>query len=262
MAQSKTPKTENVAAVLKVVAVLETLADEKWVSLADISQKAMTSKSTAYRLLQTLVDLGYVQQDEETEKYGLTLKLFSLGTRTLSEKEDLLNAADYVMAKLSRLTGESINLGIIDTHELCVTYIHKYDSVYSLSTNSTLGMRNPLHSTSLGKALLAWRDDKEIMDYLAEMPMEKLAPNTITDKLEFMEQLKQIRTSGFAEEVEESETGVRCIAAPIFNQLGKSIAAISISYPIFRFKEENKDKVIQELKSLCLEVSHQLGYWK
>lgn len=261
MSQNKPPKTENVAAALKVFAVLEALANEKWVGLADIAQKAMTSKSSAYRLAQTLVDLGYAEQDPDTEKYGLTLKLFSLSTRTLAEKEDLINAADYAMAKLSRLTGESINLGIIDAHELCVTYIHKYDSIYSLSMNSTLGMRNPIYSTSLGKALLAWRDDKEIKDYLSEMTMVKSAPNTITDKEAFFQQLQQIRTQGFAEEVEESEVNVRCIAAPIFNHLGKSIAAISISYPTFRFVEDKKPETVKILKDVCLAISQQLGYW-
>ena len=162
-------KTENVAAVLKVFAVMEALVEDKRASLADLAQKAMTSKTTAHRLLQTMVELGYVEQDPETEKYGLTLKLFSLGARSLNEHADMLKVADTAMGRLSRATGEAVNLGILDDRDQRVVYIHKYDSVFNLSMKSTLGLRNPLHSTSLGKALLAWRNDEEISDRLAKM---------------------------------------------------------------------------------------------
>ncbi|WP_299820162.1 DNA-binding transcriptional regulator KdgR [uncultured Roseibium sp.] len=253
-------KTENVAAVLKVFAVLESLVDERSVGLADLAQRAMTSKSTAHRLLQTMVDLGYVEQDPETEKYRLTLKLFSLGARSLEEQSDLLRVADKAMGKLSRATGESINLGVLDNQEQRVVYIHKYESFYNLSMKSTLGLRNPLHSTSLGKALLAWRDEDEIRELLAKMDMKKQAPNTITDPEVFFDQLMLTRDRGFAEEVEESEAGVRCMAIPIFNHLGKSIAAVSIGFPLFRFDQGRREEYIELLKACGEEASSALGH--
>ncbi|MEJ8473199.1 DNA-binding transcriptional regulator KdgR [Roseibium algae] len=254
------PKTENVASVLKVFAVLETLADEQRMSLADLAQRAMTSKATAHRLLQTMVELGYVEQDPDTEKYGLTLKLFSLGARLLNEQSDLLRAADKAMGKLSRATGESINLGILDERDQRVSYIHKYDSFYNLSMKSTLGLRNPLYSTSLGKALLAWRDEDEIQDRISGMDMQPLAPRTITEPDELLEQLKVTRQRGYSEEIEESEAGVRCMAAPVFNHLGKPIAAISIAFPLFRFDEARKDEYVNLLTTCGLEASSALGY--
>ncbi|MBP1845195.1 IclR family KDG regulon transcriptional repressor [Rhizobium petrolearium] len=253
-------KTENVAAVLKVFAVVEALVEEKRISLADLAQRAMTSKTTAHRLLQTMVDLGYVEQDPETEKYGLTLKLFSLGARSLNEQADLLRAADKAMGKLSRATGESINLGILDDRDQKVVYIHKYDSAYSLSMKSTLGLRNPLHSTSLGKALLAWRDDDELRERVGKMELTKLAPRTITDREELFAQLRLTRDRGFAEEVEESEAGVRCMAAPIFNYMGKPIAAMSISFPLFRFDEGRKSEYVSLLTTAGMTASSALGY--
>lgn len=254
------PKAENVAAVLKVFAVIEALVDEKRVSLADLAQRAMTSKTTAHRLLQTMVELGYVEQDAETEKYGLTLKLFSLGARSLNEQSDLLRVADEAMGKLSRATGESVNLGILDDRDQKVVYIHKYDSAFSLSMKSTLGLRNPLHSTSLGKALLAWRGDDEIRERIAKMELTKLAPRTITRVEDLVEQLRLTRARGFAEEVEESEAGVRCMAVPIFNYLGKTVAAISISFPLFRFDEGRKSDYVALLTSAGLSASTALGY--
>lgn len=259
-AKSESGKTENVAAVLKVFAVMEALVEDKRVSLADLAQRAMTSKTTAHRLLQTMMELGYVEQDAETEKYGLTLKLFSLGARSLNEQADLLRVADQAMGRLSRATGESVNLGILDDRDQKVVYIHKYDSVFSLSMKSTLGLRNPLHSTSLGKALLAWRAPDEIRERLAKMEFPKLAPRTITDPDVFFAQLHEIQAQGFAEEVEESEAGVRCMATPIFNHLGRPIAAMSISFPLFRFDEARKGDYVALLTGAGRFASETLGH--
>ncbi|WP_078059112.1 DNA-binding transcriptional regulator KdgR [Tropicimonas marinistellae] len=260
MSTQRPPKTENVAAVLKVFSVLETLVQEKRAGLAELAQGAMTSKTTAHRLLQTMVDLGYVEQEPETEKYLLTLKLFSLGARSLQGQADILRVADPVMGKLSRATGESINLGVLDGHENFVTYIHKFDSAYSLAMQSTLGYRNPLHSTSLGKALLAWRDEFEIEDRLRTMQFVKLAPNTITDPDTLQAQLQTVRAQGYAEEIEESEAGVRCMATPILDHLGRSVAAISISFPLFRFEESKKPEYTTLLRECGDEASRALGY--
>jgi IclR family KDG regulon transcriptional repressor len=259
MSDSNT-KTENAAAVLKVFAVFESLAGGKSASLSEIAQTAMTSKTTAHRLLNTLVDLGYVLQDPETEKYSLSLKLFSLAARSLSGRSDLLQVADRVMGKLSRATGESINLGVVDDREQKVTYIHKYDSFYSLSMQSTLGLRNPLHSTSLGKALLAWRDDAEINDRLEAMDFAAVAPRTITDPETLRQQLKTIRQNGFSEEIEESEAGVRCMSTPVLDHMGKSVAAISIAFPMVRFDEDKKADYVSLLRAAGEEASAALGF--
>lgn len=256
----KPQKTENAAAVLKVFAILESLAEERRASLADIAQRAMTSKTTAHRLLQTMIDLGYVEQEPDTEKYGLTLKLFGLGARILRGQEDLLRAADREMGKLSRATGESINLGVMDDFDQRVAYIHKYDSTYNLSMQSTLGKRNPLHSTSLGKALLAFRDEGEIRERLARMDLRKLAPRTITDPDDLFRELMQVRENGFAEEIEESEAGVRCMAAPVLDYAGKSVAAISIAFPLIRFDETRKSEYVRLLTDAGRAASAALGH--
>ncbi|SFE62582.1 transcriptional regulator, IclR family [Roseivivax sediminis] len=260
MSSQHSPKTENVAAVLKVFSVLEALVEERSAGLADLAHTAMTSKSTAHRLLQTMADLGYVAQDPDTEKYHLTLKLFSLGAKSLRGQEDVLRVADRVMGGLSRATGEAINLGVMDGHDQRVTYIHKYDSTYSLAMQSKLGYRNPLHSTSLGKALLAFRADDEVNDRLARMQFVKLAPRTITDAATLHTELMQVRATGIAEEIEESEAGVRCMATPVLDHMGTSAAAISVAFPLFRFDEAKKPEIAAQLRAAGLEASRALGY--
>ncbi|MFN4153911.1 MAG: IclR family transcriptional regulator C-terminal domain-containing protein [Paracoccaceae bacterium] len=259
MAESP-PKTENVAAALKVFAVLESLAQDGQVSLADLANHTMTSKATAHRLLHTMVDLGYVEQDSATERFRLTLKLFTLGARSLSGQSDLLRIADVQMGMLSRATGESINLGVMDSREQKVVYIHKYDSAYSLSMKSTLGLRNPLHSTSLGKALLAWRPEAEVRERIGRSPLPQIAPRTLTDPEALIDQLRHFRAQGVAEEIEESEAGVRCLSVPVLDHLGRSIAAISIAFPIFRFEETRRHEYVAMLRAAGEAASHALGF--
>ena len=253
-------KSDNVASVLKVLSVLETLSEEREAPLATLAQKAMTSKSTTHRLLQTMVDLGYVEQDPESERYSLTLKLFGIAVRALNTQNDLLRIADRGMGRLSRATGESINLGVMDEHDSRVVYVHARPSAYSLSMKSTIGMRNPLHSTSLGKALLAFRAEDEIDERIARMDLDRRAPNTITDPDALRDALAATRARGYAEEVEESEAGVRCLAVPILDHLGKSMAAISMSFPLFRFDEARHDEYAELLLDVGRAVSAEMGY--
>jgi IclR family KDG regulon transcriptional repressor len=252
-------KPDSVAAVLKLFAVLEALAEERTMSLADVARRAMTSKSTAYRFLQTMMDLGYVRQEGDTDKYGLTLKIFSIGAKVLNRHVDLVRVADRAMSRLAQATGEAVQLGIMDEHRQAVVYIHKCDSAYNLATQSPLGKRNPLHATSLGKALLAWLEPAEIAERLDVMTFTKLTPKTIDSRAVLEEQLAVMRRQGYAEECEESETGVRCLAAPVFNHIGRVAAAISLSFPIVRFDVTRSADYAALVRRAGREASEGLG---
>lgn len=254
------PKSENVASVLKVFSVLETLSQNNASGLAAIAKNAMTAKSTTHRLLQTMVDLGYVKQDVETENYGLTMKLFSIASRALKQEGDIVQLADSGMAKLSRATGETVNLGLMDDERQRVVYVHGYPSRYNLSLRTSIGMRNTLYSTSLGKAILAFLDPAEIEELLAHMSFERSAPNTIQTEEALRKDLALTHKRGFSEEIEESEAGVRCIAVPLRNHLGKSVGAISLAFPLFRFDEGRRQEYIDLLLSVGLDISKALGF--
>lgn len=256
------PKGEGVAAVLKLFAVLEALAEDKTMSLADVARRAMTSKSTAYRFLQTMIELGYVRQEGDSDKYGLTLKIFSIGAKVLNRHVDLVRVADRAMKRLANATGEAVQLGIIDEDRQAVVYIHKCDSAFNLSTQSPLGKRNPLYATSLGKALLAWLPPEDIAERLAAMSFAKLTPNTIGDRAVLTEQLKIMHEQGFAEECEESETGVRCLAVPVFDHIGRVVAAISLSFPVVRFDAARKAEYAGLVRRAGREASEGLGCFR
>ena len=256
----KSRNSDSVAAVLKVFAVLESLADEKKMSLSELARRAMMSKSTAYRFLQTMQDLGYVEQESDTEKYGLTLKLYGLGAKVLNQQVDLVKAADRAMDVLSQQISEAVHLGVLDENDQSVVYIHKYDSIYNLRIQSPIGKRNPLYSTSLGKALLAWRGEDDLSQRLPKFSFVKSAPNTILDRDALLANLATTRAQGYAEEIEESEAGVRCMSVPVFDHFGKAVAAISVSFPVFRFDQNRKPDYVRQLRQAGQQTSTDLGF--
>ncbi len=248
---------DSVSSVLKVFGILQALGDEREIGITELSQRVMMSKSTVYRFLQTMKSLGYVDQEGESEKYTLTLKLFELGAKAL-QNVDLIRSADIQMREISRLTRETIHLGALD--EDGIVYIHKIDSMYNLRMHSRIGRRNPLHSTAIGKVLLAWGEQNDVQALLADMQFTRSTENTILDAPSLVNVLEKVREQGFGEDIEEQEQGLRCIAVPVFDRFGVVIAGLSISFPTIRFSEENKKDYVAMLHTAARNISEQLGF--
>ncbi|MEF2074071.1 DNA-binding transcriptional regulator KdgR [Consotaella aegiceratis] len=252
-------KTDNVAAVMKVFAVLEALAEGDSLNLNDLAQRALTSTSTAHRFLQTMKRLGYIHQNGD-DKYTLTLKFFGLAASVAKNHADLVAVADPAMNQLSETTREAVNLGILDETGHSVVYIHKYDAHFSLGAQTFVGRRNPLYSTALGKVLLAWLDGNCAKKYLEAVEFIRFTPNTLANVDAVMSELETVRRQGYAEDNEEGEIGVHCLAAPIFNHLGKVVAAISVSFPVSRYIENNKSRYIKEMQISAANISGNIGF--
>ena len=248
---------DSVSSVMKVFGILQALGEERENGITELSQRVMMSKSTVYRFLQTMKTLGYVSQEGESEKYALTLKLFELGAKAL-QNVDLIRSADIQMREISRQTKETIHLGALE--EDSIVYIHKLDSLYNLRMYSRIGRRNPLHSTAIGKVLLAWRERAEVDAILANVEFTRSTARTITTQEALLPVLDQVRSQGFGEDNEEQEEGLRCIAVPVFDRFGMVIAGLSISFPTIRFSEENKKEVVAMLHLAAKNISEQMGY--
>ncbi|QKJ87375.1 Transcriptional regulator [Paramixta manurensis] len=248
---------DSVSSVLKVFGILQALGEERENGITELSQRVMMSKSTVYRFLQTMKTLGYVSQEGESEKYALTLKLFELGARAL-QNVDLIRSADVQMRELSRLTRETIHLGALE--EDSIVYIHKIDSLYNLRMYSRIGRRNPLHSTAIGKVLLAWRSQAEIKEILHEVTFTRSTSRTVGSTEELLPVLERVKTQGFGEDNEEQEEGLRCIAVPVFDRFGVVIAGLSISFPTIRFSEARKNDYVAMLHRAAKQLSAQMGF--
>lgn len=248
---------DSVSSVLKVFGILQALGEEREIGITELSQRVMMSKSTVYRFLQTMKSLGYVDQEGDSEKYTLTLKLFELGAKAL-QNVDLIRSADIQMREISRLTRETIHLGALD--EDGIVYIHKIDSMYNLRMHSRIGRRNPLHSTAIGKVLMAWGEANDVKALLADMQFTRSTDNTIMDVPSLVNVLEQVREQGFGEDIEEQEQGLRCIAVPVFDRFGVVIAGLSISFPTIRFSEESKKDYVAMLHTAARNISEQMGF--
>ncbi|MFQ1679100.1 DNA-binding transcriptional regulator KdgR [Pantoea dispersa] len=249
---------DAVSSVMKVFGILQALGEERDHGITELSQRVMMSKSTVYRFLQTMKSLGYVAQEGESEKYSLTLKLFELGAHAL-QNVDLIRSADVEMRELSRQTKETIHLGALE--EDSIVYIHKIDSLYNLRMYSRIGRRNPLHSTAIGKVLLAWRERAEVNDILHEVEFRRSTANTIVNAQALLPVLDQVRQQGFGEDNEEQEAGIRCLAVPVFDRFGVVIAGMSLSFPTVRFSEPAKKEYVTMLHRAARKVSEQMGYY-
>ena len=255
MESAKQP--EAVSSVMKVFGILQALGEQKEIGVTELSQRLMMSKSTVYRFLQTMKMLGYVSQEGETDKYALTLKLFELGATSL-EHVDLVDLCDKEMQLISQQTNEALHLGALD--ENAIIYIHKIDSGYNLRMQSRIGRRNPLYSTAIGKVLLAYRSEEFTRNALEGVDFVKHTDKTLENIDQLLSELKAVIEQAFAEDNEEQEPGLRCMAAPVFDRFGNVIAGLSISLPTIRFDEKRKSYYVELLQNASRKVSEQLGF--
>lgn len=253
----KPTQPEAVSSVLKVFSILQALGEQKEIGVSELSQRLMMSKATTYRFLQTMRTLGYVSQEEEADRYSLTLKLFELGAKSL-EYVDLINLADKEMRLISEQTNEALHLGALD--ENGIIYIHKIDSNYNLRMQSKIGRRNPLYSTAIGKVLLSAKDETFIREALSDVEFIKHTEKTLENVEQLLSELEVVKKNHYAEDNQEQEPGLRCIAAPIYDRFGEIIAGLSISFPTIRFDEKRMPYYVGLLHQAGKNISSQLGY--
>jgi IclR family KDG regulon transcriptional repressor len=250
-------KAESVSAVNKVFAILAALGDGGGTGISELSQRIGMSKTTVHRFLQTLKALGYVTQEGETERYRLTIRLFELGAKAL-ESVDLVREADFEMRRIGQLTREAVHLGAFDEDH--IIYIHKIDSDYGLRMQSRIGRRNPLHSTAIGKVLLAWMPPDTVREVLARIEFKKSTPKTLTSAEAVLSILPRVREQGFGEDNEEQEEGLQCLAVPVFDRFGHVLAGLSISFPTMRCGADTKAHYVSLLKAAGAAISTKMGY--
>ena len=260
---TKSTKPKNlVQSVERVSVILDVLGRyPQGLSFGDLSTKVDLSKGTTHRLLSTLAFLGYVRQDAETKKYNLGFKLVELGNRLLSQIDFRTEARSFLV-DLAESTKETVHLVILDQNE--VLYIDKVESNSNpkgLRMASMLGSRIPAHCSAVGKVLLAALPEEKLIQLVSSKGLPRQTENTITDLGALKEHLKLVRKNGYALDKEENEIGIRCISAPIRDQRGEVIAAISISTPVSRVKTRILKTVLKDqVIGTALNISRKIGY--
>lgn len=240
----------------RVLALLETLSKEKELKLERISERTNIPKVTALRLLSTLCKLKYLIKNPN-DSYSLTLRMFSVGSRALDWTE-IVEISRPIVEKLEENLQETIHMGILEDHK--AVYIMKEESPHTVRMYSRVGKNIPLYCSGLGKCLLSYQEEKYIDEYISKTDLRRRATKTITDKDLLKSELSLIKERGYGFDDEENEGGIFCISAPIFNHEGLIEAAISVSWPIYRIKEEEIPDNIKSIKSAADEISIVLGY--
>jgi DNA-binding IclR family transcriptional regulator len=203
-------------------------------------------------------ELGlHKQRNEETGTYRLGVTVFDLGARFLAGL-DLHAVARPLVRELAQREGESVNLGIREG--LDALSIDVAQGTRNLQLVSRLGRRIPLWCSAAGKALLFDHDDDEVRALFADVEWTPLTPRTITDIDAFIGRLGEARAQGWALNDQESEEGLRVVAAPVRDRLGAITASISVSGPIFRLDDARVGELADAAVRTANELSQRLGY--
>lgn len=235
-----------VEAVDSALDLLEAFRDSEELSLAAISQRAGLNKSRSFRLLHTLAQRSYVERTADGLRYKLGLKLFEHATHF---RRDLKRVAQPFMRQLHERFNEATNLAVLHNGE--VLYVDLLESSRPFRMAAMIGSRMPVASTSLGKAMVAYAHEKEAMALLSSVPA--------ADLRRLKKELASVRLCGYALDRGENEPGVACIGAPIFDGTASAIAAVSVSGPMSRMLQQEKE-VGETLVRVCGQLSRYMGF--
>ena len=240
----------------KTLSILEAISQNaKGLSLAEIVKSVGIPKTTAFRILEILAAREYVSWNHDNEKYAIGIKALEIGISGLIG-QDIVDVSIPYLQELSATVGETSFLAVYNAGD--VVYLYKAEGTSSIQTTARLGSRRPAYCTALGKVILANLSIEET-DRVFEKKLTKFTEKTISDRLKLYEEFAHIRSDGYAVDDEGIEYGLYCLAVPIYNFTGAVIAAISVSGPIKRICE-NRERIIDELRSVGAVISKRLGY--
>jgi DNA-binding IclR family transcriptional regulator len=215
----------------KALNVLEMIAQAGDIRLSTLAEATGYPPATIHRILGVLVRRRYVRQDPSNRKYMLSLKCLEISSR-VTDNLEIIAAARPIMQKLMEKAGETVNLVCFEDME--AVYIDQVSNTKSLLRMFTrVGVRVPLHSSGVGKAFLAGRPPAEVLDYFRSAKKVRYTENSLVKEDEFLRDIEETRTRGYAVDREEFEDGVGCIAV-VITQKGEVAGAMSISGPSSR----------------------------
>lgn len=240
-------ESNTATSLSKGLAILESLANAiAPLGVSEIARRLAVPKSTVHRLLRVLHEFGVVDQRDDG-MYQLGIRMLQLAS-SAGVSADLRRIVRPHLERLRTETRETAHLGVVA--DGYVMYIEKVESLQSVRMLSSIGQRNPLWCTALGKALLAFGDAATTTAVLQRMgPDCRRTVNTITTATALNAELKRIRERGYAVDNEELELGLRCIAAPITSDDEVTTLAVSVSGPTNRLTEDSVASVASRVMS-------------
>ena len=248
----------HVKSLIKAMSLIQCFSPtESELGVNDICDKLGLPKATVYRLLGTMVHGRFIEKNERTGKYRIGPVLYMIGSLYLNTT-DILSAAEPVTKTLNDITGEAVNMSIIDG--AYSTIILKEETKYRFRWGIHIGHSTLAYSSSMGKALLSELSDEEIDKLYPQENLKKVTPKTVATKTELKSELKKIKKTGIASIVEGDTPGISGVAAIIRDSRGKAVAAMSFSFPRFRVNKARRDILAKLIRNGASLVSYRLGY--
>lgn len=225
------PASTTIQSLDRALAILKVLASSEGMSLSELAEASEQSPATVYRVLSTFEAHGMVDQQPAQQLWFVGQEAFRIGNAFLG-RSNLVEQARGVMRELMTETGETANLAISDGGQ--VVFLSQVETHEPIRAFFRPGTRGPIHASGIGKALLAHYPLERIDQIIRDQGLAAFTTHTITDRARLIEALAAIRSYGWAIDDEERTDGMRCIAAPIFNEFREAIAGVSVSGPTVR----------------------------
>lgn len=253
---AKNQDTYILSSVYNSLQILDLLSEKDNLSIAEISKELGFGRSSVFRMLYTLEKCSYIQKNENA-KYSLGYKFASYGSEVI-RKQDIVAICRPYMRELRDRFNEAVQLGVL-TKSGKVVFIAKEASDMGIQMNTVIWREKEAYSMASGKVMLSQLEPEDMLYYISGYEYVPLTANTVKDKEQLLAQLEIIRKAGYATDMEESELGLVCFAAPIFNCSGKCVASLSISglstrmYPL---QHELVNAVVETARAISGALGH------
>ncbi|MBL4941936.1 MAG: helix-turn-helix domain-containing protein [Colwellia sp.] len=254
---TKKSSAGQVQSLARGLAILTSLSEaDSSLSLSQICEHVLLASSTVHRLLTSLEQQGFVAQDQHRGKWSIGVQAFNVGNGYLKTR-DVAAIARPFMRDLMEQTGETSNLGLLDGATSVL--IAQVECKEMMRMVATLGGRTPAHASGIGKALLSQQSDRQIKQLFKDENLTYLTDKTITKVVHLLTHLHDIKSRTYSIDDEEQSSGLRCIAANIYDEHSEAIAAISISGPRLRITDERVAKLGKCVVETAAAISEAIG---
>lgn len=243
-------RPDAVRTTVTMFEIIEAIKEEKTATITGLASELGYAKSTVYRHLKTLGELGYVVEDEEGYRVGL--RFLDLGQQARRNHRGYSLAREKV-EELAETTGERVQF-IVEEHGEAV-YLHRASGEHAVHTDSGIGSRIPLYATATGKAILAAMNDTDRFEMIERVRLAPITESTITERERLLEELETIRNRGYSYNRQENLEGLNAVAVPVTGPDGDVLGALGVSGPTHRL---TGDWFEDELPSLLLGAANEL----
>lgn len=240
----------------RALRILAIVADGDGLSLSEVAERSELATSTAYRMLTTLQNHGMVEFAEPEQLWSIGVEAYRIGSAFLRSRR-LVDRARSAMQVLMEKTGETANLGVAEDD--CVVFVSQVETHQAIRAFFRPGTRSPFHASGIGKAILAYLSPERVDAIVGKTGLEPFTERTLANRDRLRIDLSEIRKRGWSVDDEERYPGMRCVAAPIFNEFGEPVGGVSISGPTVRVTPERLAAIGPEVREAAAAITAMIG---